>query len=72
MSERRKRKWTWLRYRKNDPSHNVLVAVQRWIAANNGTAVVLGGIGVRELAAFRYSIVVDAVGKPPRRKAEQV
>lgn len=65
-----KRKWTYLRYRKKDLAHNILVSVQRWIHANKGTAVVLGGIGLQELGEFRYNIVIGATGRKPQ-KAEK-
>ena len=64
-----------MRYRKDDVSHNVLCAVQRWIHANGGTAVVLGGIGIMNednpfIAATkgRYRICVGALGLPPVKK----
>jgi hypothetical protein len=67
------RKWTRLRYRKNDLGHNVLVSVQRWIHANGGSAVVLGGIGLLDMVGeFRYGVVVSATGKRPERKATNV
>ncbi len=77
---KRKPKWIWLRYRKNDLAHNVQVAVQRWIHANGGTAVVLGGIGLLDEerpfvpgTAGKYQVCVGALGKkpsPPKKKVE--
>ena len=64
-----KPRWRTLRYRKNDPGHNVLVAVSRWIRANKGTAVVIGGIGLMDQGENRYSVVVGALGKKPERKS---
>lgn len=66
-----KRKWRTLRYRKNDPGHNVLVAVSRWIRANKGTAVVIGGIGIMDRGGFRYSVVIDAAGTKPSKQAHK-
>ena len=43
MAKKRKPKWRWMRYRKNDLAHNVQCAVQRWVHANKGTAIVMGG-----------------------------
>jgi hypothetical protein len=65
------KKWKWLRYRKNDLGHNVMVAVQRWIHANKGTAVVLGGIGVMDMGEFRYGVVVQATGRKPTHKKQE-
>ena len=68
MSKKKRKSWTWLRYRKNDLGHNVLVAVQRWIRANGGTAVVLGGIGLLDMGGeFRYGVVVSATGRKPNK-----
>lgn len=68
MAKKRKRKWSWLRYRKNDLAHNVQVAVQRWIHANGGTAVVLGGIGVMDEGGHRYQVCIGALGILPKKK----
>ena len=67
-NKKSKRRWSWLRYRKNDLGHNVLVSVQRWIHANGGTAVVLGGIGTIDMGEFRYGVVIQATGKKPEKK----
>jgi len=66
-----KRKWRTLRYRKKDLGHNVLVAVSRWIRANNGTAVVIGGIGIRDYGNFRYEVVISATGQKPVKAEEK-
>ena len=60
-----------LRYRKNDPAHNVYVAVQRFIKANGGTAVVMGGIEVQAESAesFNYKIAVSVSGRRPTKDA---
>ena len=70
MTKNKKKKWNWLRYRKNDPGHNVIVSVQRWIHANGGTAVVLGGIGLMDMGEFRYGVVISATGKRPEKPKE--
>jgi hypothetical protein len=61
-----KHKWRWLRFRKGDHAHNLIVAAQRYIHANKGTAVVLGGIGIMHQGEFRYSVVIGATGRPPK------
>lgn len=77
MKKPRKQKWCWLRYRKHDLAHNVQVAMQRWIHANGGTAVVLGGIGLLDEenpfvpgTKGKYQVCVGALGvkpKPPQK-----
>lgn len=71
MAKKRKRKWTWLRYRKNDLAHNVLVATQRWIHANGGTAVVIGSIGIMDEGQHRYRVCVGALGRLPEKKEKK-
>lgn len=66
--KKRKQKWRWMRYRKNDLGHNVIVAVQRWVHANGGTAVVIGGIGVMDEGGNRYQVCVGALGVLPVKK----
>jgi hypothetical protein len=71
----KKRKWVWLRYRKRDLAHNVQVAVQRWIHANGGAAVVLGGIGLLDEenpfvpgSKGKYQVCVSVLGILPTPK----
>lgn len=58
-----------LRFRKNDPAHNLLAATQHWVKANGGNTVVIGGIGLMKepLDDLRYKIVVSCVGRPPSK-----
>lgn len=72
---KRKQKWRWMRYRKGDHAHNLTCAAQRWIHANGGTAVVLGGIGILdeenpflEGTKGRYQVCVSALGTKPEKK----
>lgn len=65
--KKRKQKWKWLRYRKGDLAHNVQAAVQRWIHANKGAAVVLGGIGIMDEGGGRYQVCVGALGLIPEK-----
>ena len=73
MKKRKHRqKWTWLRYRKNDHAHNLLVAAQKWIHANGGTAVLLGGVGILNEenplvpgTAGKYQVCIGALGRIP-------
>jgi len=57
-----------LRFRKNDPGHNLLAATQHWIKANGGNAIVIGGIGVMEEGEFKYRICVSAMGRLPLKE----
>lgn len=66
-----KRKTTTLRFRKNDPGHNVLAAVSRWVKANGGSTVVIGGIGIMPGdRKFVYYVMVQCMGNEPIRKNE--
>jgi hypothetical protein len=65
---KRKRKWTWLRYRKGDHAHNLFYAAQHWIHENGGTAVVLSGISLMDQGAGRYQVCIGALGKMPEKK----
>ncbi len=71
MAKKRKRTPWCLRYRKNDPGHNMLVSTQRWIHANGGTALLLGGIDIVQLPEdnpLKYRVAVVAIGKKPSKK----
>lgn len=71
MRSKKKRKWTWLRYRKGDHAHNLVCAAQHWIHENDGTAVVLGKIGLLDQGNGRYQVCIGALGKMPQKKPEQ-
>lgn len=69
--KKRKRKWNWLRYRKDDLAHNVQVAVQRWIHANGGTAVVMSGVQLVYMPddrEFAYRVAIQCTGRRPEKK----
>ena len=67
-----KRRWRWLKFRKGDHAHNLIVAAQRWIHANGGTAVVLGGIGLMDdPIEFKYHVVISATGQKPKPKKSE-
>lgn len=68
-----KQKWSFLRYRKRDLAHNVFVAVQRWIHANKGTAVVMSGIDVQDWheGEFKYRVALSILGKRPEKSAQE-
>jgi hypothetical protein len=67
---KRKSKWRTLRFRKDDPAHNVLAAVSHWVKAHGGTTVVIGGIEIQrwpEEGEFKYKVAVNCVGKAPQK-----
>ena len=69
--KKKKHKWSWLRYRKDDLAHNVQVAVQRWIHANDGTAVLMSGIQLVTFpddGQFNYRVAIRCTGKIPAMK----
>jgi hypothetical protein len=63
-------KWRRLRFRKNDPEHNLIVAAQQVILARGGTALVLGPVQVIHWPGdeFKYHVAVEVVGRPPKAK----
>jgi hypothetical protein len=67
----RKRKWSWLRYRKGDHAHNLVCAAQHWIHENGGSAIVLGGIGLMDQGGGRYQVCIGALGKLPSKKEKK-
>lgn len=70
MSKKKRKTTITLRFRKNDPSHNLLAAAQHWIKANGGTAVVIGGIGLLSEGKFKYRVCIGAMGKMPIKEKE--
>ena len=71
---KRKRKWIWLRYRKGDVDHNLLVAAQRYIHAHKGTAVVIGHIKVIQMPGANpncYELAVGFLGLKPALSKEK-
>ena len=57
-----------LRYRKDDPGHNVIVAVSRWIKANGGNVVMIGGIGIIREGLYQYSVAVPVTALAPKKQ----
>jgi hypothetical protein len=56
-----------LRYRKNDPDHNLLVAVQRWVHNRGGNLLVIGGVELQDWheGASKFKVAVRCLGKRP-------
>ena len=65
---KKKPKLTTLRFRKGDPNHNLLAAVQHWVRAHGGKLVVVGGAGILHYGLadkYRFQVVVNCLGKRP-------
>jgi hypothetical protein len=71
MSSKRKPKWRWMKFRKNDPTHNLFVAAQRWIHAKGGTAVVMSGPEIQDWGEGlgKYRVALQIVGRAPKKEA---
>lgn len=68
---KRKHKFTTMRFRRNDPEHNLLAATTHWILAHGGRAVVIGGIQVQDWGqAFSFKIEICCTGRKPRGTPE--
>jgi len=64
----KKARTTKLRFRKDDPLHNLLAAVQHYVLANSGEIVVIGGVEVIEMphdAGGKFRIAVGCLGRKP-------
>lgn len=66
------RKYKRLRFRKNDPIHNLYAAVQHYVYANDGTIAVIGGIQIQEWPLelpYHFQVSVKCTGLKPKFKA---
>lgn len=65
---KRKRRSIHMRFRKNDPAHNLLAAVQHWVKARGGSLVVLGGIEVQDWfdGPGLFRVAVKCLGTSPK------
>ncbi len=63
-----KPKFRMMRFRKNDPGHNLLAAVQHYVHSYGGTVVVEGGIEVQDWGdgLGKYRVAVRCLGRAPR------
>lgn len=66
--KRKKPRLIRMRFRKNDPSHNLLAATQAWILANGGSALVIGGIGIMHEGEMKYRVCIGALGRKPTKE----
>jgi len=70
---RGKLKRTTLRFRKHDPVHNVLAAVQRWVNYRGGDIVVIGGVSVITFPGEpegAFWVAVKCLGRKPKKEAK--
>lgn len=68
VKKRKKPSRIILRFRKGDHSHNVMVAVQAWLRANGGYALVMGGIGIMRESSMKFQVCVGILGRAPVKK----
>ena len=61
-----------LRYRKNDPSHNVLAAISNWVQANGGNLIMVGGMEIQHWGdgIGKFRVAVKCLGRPPVTKKQ--
>lgn len=61
-------KYRVMRWRKNDPTHNLYKAVRDYIISKNGDVLVIGGIQIQKWPtdpAFTYQVAVKCTGRKP-------
>lgn len=69
--KRKKPRRIRLRFRKNDPAHNLQAAAQAWLIAHGGDAVMIGRIGImRDGDDHRFFICVGVTGTRPTKNME--
>lgn len=58
-----------MRFRKDDPDHNVLAAVSNFVKARGGTVLVVGGIEIQDWqdGVGKFRVAVHCTGRAPRR-----
>lgn len=72
--KKRKPKWKWLRYRKGDLAHNFMVAAQRYIHGNGGTATILGPIQIIQMPGdnpAKFSLAMGCLGQRPTKPVKE-
>ncbi len=60
-----------LRFRKNDPAHNLLAATQHWVQANGGEIIVGGGIGIMREGPNKYRVCIGCLGREPSKSEKE-
>lgn len=57
-----------LRFRKDDPDHNLLAAAQHWIRAHGGEVAVIGGMEVQSWPGDlpnNFRVAIHCLGRQP-------
>lgn len=70
---RKKPRFAMMRFRRNDPSHNLRAAVRKYVHANGGTITVIGGIEFQAWgeSAAHFRVAIRCLGqKPPAKEAK--
>lgn len=66
MAKKRKQRRVPMRFRKNDPAHNLLAAVTHWVRANGGDLAMVGGIGILpNWHEHKFQVCVGCLGRKP-------
>lgn len=70
--KRKKPRLIHLRFRKNDPAHNLLAAVQHWVKAKGGALVLISTIEVQDWkdGVGKFRVAVRCMGRAPQLHAE--
>ena len=63
----KKRRLIRLRFRKDDPAHNLLAAAQHFVQSKGGNAIMIGGITIEYMPGdnFKYKVAVACTGRRP-------
>ena len=71
--KRRKQKWTVLRFRRNDPAHNLHAAVTHWVRANGGRCVVTSGPEIQDWqeGEYKFRVAISCVGRKPKPRRKR-
>ena len=62
----KKKRWTVLRFRANQPEHNLIAAVSHFVRAHGGRCLTIGGIETLDYGdPYKFKVAVGCVGKKP-------
>ena len=70
MAKRKKRQYRVMRFRKNDPAHNLIAAAQHWLISKGAPPVLIGPIGLLPQGELnKFQVCVGALGRMPENPA---
>lgn len=79
MAKRKKRAYTVMRFRKDDPAHNLQAAAQHWLISQGSYPILVGGIGILDEAhpfmphsAHKFQVCIGVIGKKPTKPESAV